>query len=194
MTDKNTKDITELTPATLENMPVTQKIAAYEEILIDQVKYTERLEEIKRKGNAVLEPAGVAFAEYLPQSEVKIPKKRNADPILYAFAQRIGNNVSSILANGSTSETSLEEYLGKESYAKLKAIAEENSIQGYGSKDFDEKESQRVWQEFVKVRKEYQEAREELEKANRKMDQANQYVSYVQKLADVASKTKRLMK
>jgi hypothetical protein len=43
------------------------------------------------------------------------------------------------------------------------------------------------------VRKNYQEAREQLANANRRMDQANQYVSYVQKLAEVASKTKRLM-
>jgi len=43
------------------------------------------------------------------------------------------------------------------------------------------------------VRDAYLDAKEHLEKVNRRMEQANQYVSYVQKLADVASKTKRLM-
>jgi len=175
-------------------MPVTQKITAYEEILKDQVLYTEKLEEIRKRGNTVLEPSGMTFTDYLPKSEVKVVKKREVDPTLYAFAQRIGNTVSTLIANGSTSDTSLEEYLGTDAFAKLKAIASEHSIQGYGSKQVDEKATEKVWQEYTKVREEYQEAKEQLEKVNRRMEQANQYVSYVQKLADVASKTKRLMK
>ena len=39
MADKNQKNLTELTPATLENMPITQKITAYENILSDQARY-----------------------------------------------------------------------------------------------------------------------------------------------------------
>ena len=90
-------------------------------------------------------------------------------------------------------ETTIEEYIGKDGYAKLKAIADEYSIQGYGSKNVDPKASERVWIAYTKVRKESQEAQEQLDKANRRMAQANEYVSYVQKLAEVASKTKKLM-
>ena len=73
-----------------------------------------------------------------------------------------------------------EEYIGKEGFAKLKAIAEEYSIQRYGSKSVDEKASEKVWQEYTKVQSEYQEVKEHLDNANRRMEQANQYVSYVQ--------------
>jgi hypothetical protein len=141
----------------------------------------------------VLAPAGITFTDYLQKENIKVPKKREVDPTINAFAQRLGNSPSDVLANGSTGEETLEQYLGKESYGKLKAIADEYSIQRYKSKDIDEKESERVWLEYTKVRKEYQEAREQLGNANRRMEQANQYVSYVQKLAEVASKTKRLM-
>src|SRR4051794_20929872 len=113
MTDKNTQKVTELTPATLENMPVGQKIAAYEDIMRDQAFYTEKLEEIRKEGNKVLEPASITFSDYLPKAEVKVPKKREVNPVLSAFAQRVGNTVSSLIANGSTSETTLEEYLGE---------------------------------------------------------------------------------
>jgi hypothetical protein len=193
MTDKKTKDVTELTPATLQNMPIGQKIAAYEEILIDQARYSKELEEIRKKGSVVLEPAGKIFDEYLQKSDIKVSKKREIDPKIYAFAQRIGNSISSALADGSTDDATLEEYLGKESYARLKAIADEYSNQRYASKEIDQKESEKVWQEYTKIRDEYQVARGLLENANRRMEQANQYVSYVQKLAEVASKTKRLM-
>jgi hypothetical protein len=193
MTDKKKEVSGELTPATLENMPIGQKITAYEQILSEQTRFTEKLEELRRKGNAVLEPCGKAFTDYLGKSDVRVPKKRVLDPVLAAFAERIGTAVSSILANGSTSETTLEEYLGRESYAKLKAIADEWSIQGYDSKNVDPKESERVWQEYTKVRENFQEVKGQLERVNRRMEQANQYVSYVQKLAEVASKTKRLM-
>src|SRR5262249_49558032 len=151
-----------LTPATIENMPVGQKITDYEQILTDQARFTEKLEELRKKGNAVLERAGIEFTIHVQNSDIKVPKKRKVDPTLSAFAHRIGNDVSSIIANGSTSETTLEKYLGGESYAKLKAIAEEYSIQGYGTKQVDENESDKVWQEYVKVRKDYQETRDEL--------------------------------
>jgi hypothetical protein len=193
MTDKNTKNVTELTLATVQNMPIGQKITAYEEILNDQASYTKKLEEIRIKGNAVLEPAGIQFSDFLQKSDVKVAKKREVDSTIYAFAQRVGNSISSTLVDGSIGDTTLEEYLGKESYAKLKAIADEYSIQRFASKQIDEKASEKVWQEYTKIRDEYQEAKEQLESANRRMDQANQYVSYVQKLAEVASKTKRLM-
>ena len=193
MTDTKTKNLTELTPATLHDMPIGQKITAYEEILNDQSLYAKKLEELTKKGNEVLAPAGINFNDYLPKENIKVPKKRKVDPIIDAFAQRIGNDISDVIANGSTGETTLEEYIGKESYAKLKAIADEYSIQRYKSKDVDEKESEKVWTEYTKVRKDYQEAREALASANRRMEQANQYVGYVQKLAEVASKTKRLM-
>jgi len=87
MTDQKTQKATELTPATLENMPVSQKITAYEDILKDQALYTEKLEEIRKKGNKVLEPAGIAFSDYLPKSEVKVAKKREVDqtsPLLHS--------------------------------------------------------------------------------------------------------------
>ena len=190
MTNKKSN---ELTPSTLENMPVGQKISAYEEILRDQARFTEKLAEIVKRGNSVLEPAGKTFSGYLQRSDIKVPKARIVDPIIAAFAQRIGSNISGLLANGSTDETTLEEYLGKESYGKLKSIADEFSIQGYGSRNVDVKESERVWLEYTKIRREFQDAQEGLDKANRRMDQANSYVSYVQKLAEVASKTKRLM-
>jgi hypothetical protein len=193
MTNKKTENSTELTLATVQNMPIGQKITAYEEILNDQARYTKKLEEIRIKGNAVLEPAGKQFSAYLQKSDIQVPKKREVDSTLYAFAQRVGNSISSTLVDGSTGDTTLEDYLGKESYAKLKAIADEYSIQKYASKQIDEKASEKVWQEFTKVREEYQEASEQLDNANRRMEQANQYVSYVQKLAEVASKTKRLM-
>lgn len=193
MTDTKTKNLTELTPATLHDMPIGQKITAYEEILNDQSLYAKKLEELAKKGNEALAPAGIAFNEHLQKENIKVPKKRKVDPIIDAFAQRIGSGIFDVLANGSTGETTLEEYIGKESYAKLKAIADECSIQRYKSKDVDEKESEKVWTEYTKVRKEYQEAREALASADRRMEQANQYVSYVQKLAEVASKTKRLM-
>jgi hypothetical protein len=194
MRDQNTKNITELTPATIENMPIGQKITAYEEILKDQALFTKKLEEISKKGNEVLESAGKQFVEYLQKSDIKVPKKREVDQVLADFARQIGNSISDILANSSTGETTLEEYIGKDGYEKLKTIAEEYSIQRYGSKATDEKASEKVWQDYTKVRDEYQKVREQLGDANRRMDQANQYVSYVQKLADVASKTKRLMK
>ena len=193
MTDTKTKNTTELTPATLENMPIGQKITAYEQILSDQALFTEKLAEIEKRGNEVLEPTGKTFVSYLQRSDVIVAKKRDVNPTIAAFAQRVGNTVSSLLTNGSTGDTTLEEYLGKDSFAKLKAIADEYSVQGYGVKNVDKKESDKVWQEYTKVRKEYQEVQEKLAKANRRMDQANQYVSYVQKLAEVASKTKRLM-
>jgi uncharacterized protein (DUF3084 family) len=193
MTNNKAKKLTDLTPATLENMPIGQKISAYEQILSDQAHYTEKLAEIEKRGNEVLEPAGKTFTHYLQRSDVIVPKKRDVDPTIAAFAQRVGGTVSTLLANGSTIETTLEEYLGKESYAKLKVIADEYSIQGDGIKHVDKKESDKVWQEYTKVRKEYQEVQEKLAKANRRMEQADQYVSYVQKLAEVASKTKRLM-
>jgi tetrahydromethanopterin S-methyltransferase subunit G len=174
-------------------MPIGQKITAYEQILNEQTRLTERLDEIRRKGNVVLEPCGQAFTDYLSKSAVRVPKKREINPVLASFAERIGNSLASILANGSTSEITLEQYLGKDSYAKLKAIADEWSIQGYGSKNFDPKESERVWQEYTKIRTSYQEVKGQLDRINRRMEQANQYVSYVQKLAEVASKTKRLM-
>jgi hypothetical protein len=193
MTDKKTQNLTDLTPATIQNMPIGQKITAFEQILSDQSHFSEKLEELRKKGDEVLEPAGKQFSDYLQKSDIRVPKKREIDSKISAFAQRIGSSISNILANGATSETTLEEYLGKESYAKLKAIADEYSIQEHRSKEVDQKESEKVWQEYTKVRNEYQEAREQLENANRRMDQANQYVSYVQKLAEVASKTKRLM-
>ena len=193
MTDTKTKNLTELTPATLHDMPIGQKITAYEEILNDQSLYAKKLEELTKKGNEVLAPAGINFNDCLQKEQIKVPKKRKVDPIIDAFAQRIGNDISDVIANGSTGETTLEEYIGYESYAKLKAIADEYSIQRYKSKDVDEKESENVWTEYTKMRKDYQEAREALASANRRMEQANQYVGYVQKLAEVASKTKRLM-
>jgi hypothetical protein len=49
MTDKNTNNLTDLTPATIENMPIGQKITAYEEILKDQALFTKRLEDIRKK-------------------------------------------------------------------------------------------------------------------------------------------------
>jgi hypothetical protein len=183
----------ELTPATLENMPVGQKITAYEEILHDQERFGDKLNNIVNRGTELLRPTGKTFVGYYQKSDIKVPKKREIDPVISAFAQRIGNSVSSILANGSTDETTLEKYLGQDSYAKLKAIAEEYSVLGYGTKNVDQKESERIWLEYTKLQKEYQDAQEGLAKANRRMDQANQYVSYVQKLAEVASKTKRLM-
>ncbi len=193
MTNKNTNTVSELTPATLENMPVGQKIAAYEQILSDQAQLSEKLIELVKEGNKVLEPAGIQFSGLYLKRDVKVPQKRNVDKILYAFAQRVGRTVSDLLANGSTSETTLEAYLGNEAYAKLKAIANEYSIQGYGSKDIDEKASEKVWLEYTKVRDEHQVVSEQLAKSNRRMEQANQYVGYVQKLAEVASKTRKLM-
>ncbi len=193
MTDKKSENLTELTLATVQNMPIGQKITAYEEILNDQARYTKKLEEIRKKGNAVLEPAGKQFSDYLQRSDIKVPKKRKVNPTIRAFAQRIGNSIFSALVDGSAGNTTLEEYLGKESYAKLKAIADEYSIQKFESKEADENESEKVWQEYTKIRDEYQEARQQLEDADRRMDQANQYVSYVQKLAEVASKIKRLL-
>jgi hypothetical protein len=193
MTDKKINNATELTLATVQNMPIGQKITAYEAILEDQARYTKKLEEIRIKGNAVLERTGILFTDYLQKSDIKVPKERKVDLTIYAFAQRVGNSISSTLADGSIGDTTLEEYLGKESYAKLKAIADEYSIQKYASKQIDEKQSEKVWQEYTKIRDEYQDAREQLDNANRRMEQADQYVSYVQKLAEVASKTKRLM-
>ena len=75
MTDKNTNKITDLTPATIENMPIGQKITAYEEILKDQALFTKQLDDISKKGNGVLEPAGKQFVEYLQRSDIKVPKK-----------------------------------------------------------------------------------------------------------------------
>jgi hypothetical protein len=193
MTNKKTENATELTLATVQNMPIGQKITAYEQILNDQALFTRKLEEIRKKGDAVLEPIGKTFSDYLQKSDIKVPKKREVNPIISAFAQRVGNSISSALADGSTGDTTLEEYLGKESYAKLKAIANEYSSQRYESKEIDQKESEKVWQEYTKIRNEYQEARDHLQDADRRLEQANQYVSYVQKLAEVASKTKRLM-
>ena len=193
MTNIKTKSGNDLTPATLHDMPIGQKITAYEDILNDQELYSKKLEELAKKGNEVLEPAGITFSDYLQRDAIKVPKKRNVNPIINSFAERIGNDISDVLANGSTGETTLEQYLGEESYAKLKVIADEYATQKYKSKEVDEKESEKVWLNFTKVRDQYQEAREALANANRRMDQANQYVSYVQKLAEVASKTKRLM-
>src|SRR5688572_28776823 len=99
MTDKNTKNPTELTPATLQNMPIGQKITAYEQILNDQASFTKKLEEIRKKGDAVLEPAGKTFSDYMQKSDIKIPRTREIDPKIYAFAQRVGNSISSVLAN-----------------------------------------------------------------------------------------------
>jgi len=180
MTDKNTNNLTDLTPATIENMPIGQKITAYEEILKDQALFTKRLEDIRKKGNEVLASAGKQFVEYLQRTDVKVPKKREVDQTLADFARQIGNSISDILTNSSTGDTTLEEYIGKEGFAKLKAIAEEYSIQRYGSKSVDEKASEKVWQEYTKVQSEYQEVKEHLDNANRRMEQANQYVSYVQ--------------
>jgi len=56
MTDQKTQKATELIPATLENMPVSQKITVYEDILKDQALYTEKLEEIRKKGNKLTFP------------------------------------------------------------------------------------------------------------------------------------------
>jgi len=193
MTNIKTKSGNDLTPATLHDMPIGQKITAYEDILNDQELYSKKLEELAKKGNEVLEPAGITFSDYLQRDAIKVTKKRNVNPIINSFAERIGNDISDVLANGSTGETTLEQYLGEESYAKLKVIADEYATQKYKSKEVDEKESEKVWLNFTKVRDQYQEAREALANANRRMDQANQYVSYVQKLAEVASKTKRLM-
>jgi len=193
MTNIKTKSGNDLTPATLHDMPIGQKITAYEDILNDQELYSKKLEELAKKGNEVLEPAGITFSDYLQRDAIKVPKKRDVNPIINSFAERIGNDISDVLANGSTGETTLEQYLGEESYAKLKVIADEYATQKYKSKEVDEKESEKVWLNFTKVRDQYQEAREALANANRRMDQANQYVSYVQKLAEVASKTKRLM-
>ena len=193
MADKNQKNLTELTPATLENMPITQKITAYEQILSDQARYAKELEGLEKKANTVLEPAGKTFSTYMQKSDIRIPKKRNVNPTINAFAQRIGKEISSVIANGTISDTTLKDYIGEESFIKLKGIADEYSIQAYGSKEIDEKASEKVWQEYTKVRDDYQVAHQRLEDANRRMEQANQYVSYVQKLAEVASKTKRLM-
>ena len=193
MTNIKTKSGNDLTPATLHDMPIGQKITAYEDILNDQELYSKKLEELAKKGSEVLEPAGITFSDYLQRDAIKVTKKRNVNPIINSFAERIGNDISDVLANGSTGETTLEQYLGEESYAKLKVIADEYATQKYKSKEVDEKESEKVWLNFTKVRDQYQEAREALANANRRMDQANQYVSYVQKLAEVASKTKRLM-
>jgi len=193
MTNIKTKSGNDLTPATLHDIPIGQKITAYEDILNDQELYSKKLEELAKKGNEVLEPAGITFSDYLQRDAIKVTKKRNVNPIINSFAERIGNDISDVLANGSTGETTLEQYLGEESYAKLKVIADEYATQKYKSKEVDEKESEKVWLNFTKVRDQYQEAREALANANRRMDQANQYVSYVQKLAEVASKTKRLM-
>ena len=170
MTDKNINSDTELTLATVQNMPIGQKITAYEEILKDQARFTKKLEEIRLKGNAVLESAGTQFSDYLQKSDIKVPKERKVNPTTYAFAQRVGNNISSALADGSIGDTTLEEYLGKEGYAKLKAIADEYSIQRYASKQIDEKASEKVWQEYTKIRNEYQDAREQLDNANRRME------------------------
>jgi hypothetical protein len=133
-----------------------------------------------KKGNEVLASAGKQFVEYLQRTDVKVPKKREVDQTLADFARQIGNSISDILTNSSTGDTTLEEYIGKEGFAKLKAIAEEYSIQRYGSKSVDEKASEKVWQEYTKVQSEYQEVKEHLDNANRRMEQANQYVSYVQ--------------
>ena len=193
MTEKKRNTSTELTPATLENMPIGQKITAYEQILSEQTRFTEKLEELRNKGTAMLEPCGKTFAVYLTRSDVRVPKQRAVDPALSVFAERFGNFVSSILASGSTTETTLEEYLGKEAYTKLKAIADEWSFQSNGAKNIDLKETERVWEDYTKVRKDFQEVNGQLDRVNRRMEQANEYVSYVQKLAEVASKTKRLM-
>jgi hypothetical protein len=113
MTNTKTNNVTDLTPATLENMPVGQKINAYEQILKDQATYTDKLEELRQKGEEVLEPAGKKFVDYLQKSDIKVPKERKVDPTISAFAQRMGNHLSNVLANGSTGETTLEEYLAK---------------------------------------------------------------------------------
>lgn len=57
----------------------------------------------------------------------------------------------------------------------------------------DEAETDKVWQGYTRLLKEYKGLREQLEKANREMQQADQYVTYVQRLAEVANKTQKLM-
>src|SRR5688572_25656030 len=79
MADKNHKNLTELTPATLENMPITQKITAYEQILSDQARYAKELEGLEKKANTVLEAASKTFSTYMQKSDVRIPKKRNVN-------------------------------------------------------------------------------------------------------------------
>ena len=85
MTDKNTNNLTDLTPATIENMPIGQKITAYEGILKDQALFTKRLEDIRKKGNTILASAGKQFDEYLQRSDVKVAKKREVEQVLADF-------------------------------------------------------------------------------------------------------------
>jgi hypothetical protein len=73
MADKKVNKYTELTPATLENMPIAQKITAYEKILSDQAQYTKELEKLGEKGNAVLEPVGKTFSVFIQKSDVRVP-------------------------------------------------------------------------------------------------------------------------
>src|SRR6478672_11963525 len=101
MSEKKKNAVGDLTPATLENMPIGQKITAFEQILNDQARLTGELEVISKRGNAVLEATGKTFTAYLQKAELRIPKKREVDPEVAVFAERIGTNVSTIIAHGS---------------------------------------------------------------------------------------------
>jgi hypothetical protein len=50
MTDQKTTNGTELTPATLHDMPIGQKITAYEQILNDQALFAKKVRRTGKKG------------------------------------------------------------------------------------------------------------------------------------------------
>ncbi len=192
MATKN-NNVKDLTPATLEQMPVGKKINEYESILKKQSLLQDKLFAKKKEIEEAVAPSGKSFSEYHQQHDLRVFKKREGDPKVAAFATRFGSSLAEILANGTASEHSLESYLGKDAYAKLKAIADEFSIMQYGEKNVDESATDMVWQVYSRLIKEYRGLKEQLEKANREMQQADQYVTYVQRLAEVANKTQKLM-
>ena len=182
-----------LTPATLENMPVTDKMKTYEEILSNQTKLRNELEEVKDQILEVLKPLGKSFSDYYGEKDLHVYKKRQVDEKIYEFATRLGRTVGDLIANGKTAESSLEEFIGAEAYGKLKLIADEHSIQQYGkSGAIDKPASEHAWKSYSSLIKHYNGLKGDLLKEDRRLEEAEKYLSYVTKLSDVANKTAKL--